>query len=311
MLRHILGLGTSQGAGAGAGASLSLPPTVVVDHADRPLCAALLGLGITLTDTQSAEGADGADGVCDVEGMHGAGQADWVDNPGGVECRGLRHRRLVVTRDTTGGMTADASAAYAGLWWYRLTHGTVKDAACMRALVPMHPEFPRKGAPYVNTLAVLQCPPAAQYIVQRMAAAVLALGANVVVAFETRAMAFAAVVAHATQCAFVPARAVSPDGLVGAHPVGTCVAGDGASYRHNSRVTVDGYAFSTLDRVVVVDDVVRTGATIRALRDLIESCEAEVVGCVAFVSLARPAALATMPRPFSALVEVDVDGVCA
>ena len=183
------------------------------------------------------------------------------------------------------GMGDATCAAYAALHYYRFADLPAGMDAAL--LLPTHPEVHRKGHPYVNTLAVMRVPALTQRLVEAMAAKIEALAPTVIIAFETRAMAFGAVLAYRCKCAFVPAR--KEKDTVGVDVVREIVD-DAESYRDTCRLAIDGEPFVLGDRVVSVDDVISSGATIRALTKLVQKCGVDVVGNVALVNFTEPSA---------------------
>ena len=186
---------------------------------------------------------------------------------------------------TPEGMQDSTTAVYAALHHYRFEN-SIPASLNMSLLLPSHPEVDRKGHPFVNTLAVMRVPHLTRKIIRRMRHAIVGRP-TIIVAFETRAMAFAAVLAYDMQCAFVPARKV--DDTVGLEIVGG-VIDDTQSYRDHSTIAIDGVLFVQGDKVLIVDDVMSSGATVRALKELILKCSAsvEVIGEIALVNFAEP-----------------------
>ena len=181
------------------------------------------------------------------------------------------------------GMSDATCAAYAALHYYRFTELSPSIDAAL--LLPSHPEVDRKGQPYVNTLATMRVPALTRRLIGEMAARIKRLNPTVIVAFETRAMAFGAVLAYHCNCSFVPARKELD--TVGVDVVQEMVD-DTESYRDTCSLAIDGEPFVFGDRVVSVDDVVSSGATIRALRKLIQKCGVDVVGDISLLNFLNP-----------------------
>jgi adenine phosphoribosyltransferase len=183
-------------------------------------------------------------------------------------------------------MTPQAQAAYAALRWLQLTNLPLPPVDVMHLLLPVHPEFNRYyGSPYVNTLALLRVPKLLAWAVASAADEARAFAPTVIVAFETRAMAFGVAVAAALGIAFVPVRKTG-------HMPGTDLR-EGVTETRDVGVITDGGAFLRGSIVVVVDDVVRTGRTVAAIANLLTPQHVIVAGCVAVVDIPsepRPAA---------------------
>jgi orotate phosphoribosyltransferase len=65
-----------------------------------------------------------------------------------------------------------------------------------------------------------------------------------------------------------------------------------------------GFGFAPHERVLVVEDVVTTGASAREVVELVRSSGGDVVGVAALIDRADPARAAGLGAPFRALVEV-------
>ena len=170
--------------------------------------------------------------------------------------------------------TKDTVAVYAALHWLRLNGSSTVGPSALSNLLPKHPEFKMKGGrPYLNTPALLWVPALQTKIVHDMATWASSVEANVVVSYGTRAIAFGIMVAYELGLPFVPLR--SAKDLTGARVV-TSASMD---------MVMDGYNFLGSDRVIVVDDVISTGRTVKAIKDLVEAQGCSVVGCVSLVDI--------------------------
>ena len=173
----------------------------------------------------------------------------------------------VVRRE--GRMGPHTCAAYVALH-------SMRDAAALpipvALLLPVHSEQPRAGMPYFNTLALLQCPAARDTILTLCAARVRAWHATVIVAYETRALVWAS--ALATMCRLPLVAARREEDTMGMQVVASVV--QEPSHRAHARVCVDGYASREDDIVVVFDDVVNSGNTMRALKEILQPMCAQV-----------------------------------
>lgn len=139
--------------------------------------------------------------------------------------------------------------------------------------LPMHneQEHQRSGRPYINTLALARAPEVYAAVIYHMAALVKDLGATVVVGFEARAMAFALPIAYVLRVPFVPARAVKD--THGAALI-TGEVKDKSSWRSGTEIALDGDTLHNEDVPVIVDDVVNSGGTVKALWEvLVTKCE--------------------------------------
>ncbi len=197
---------------------------------------------------------------------------------------------LQVKRDgATPRMSATTCATYALLAWMRASRAPKRPEGSFLRVIPRHDEFARRNYPYMNTLAVLGVPTLSNEAIDSMIGHATRQGANVIVAFETRAMCFASRVAAKMNLPFVSARKLQDS--FGVEVVSSGVDGGADSYRKDDQIATDAFGFLPSDRVLIVDDVVNTGSTIKTLIRLVERLDAQVVGCAALVQLNASATL--------------------
>lgn len=182
------------------------------------------------------------------------------------------------------GLDKSTCAAYSALHYYRFH--SLPATVDLSLFVPQHAEISRKGHPYLNTLATMRVPELTRRLIHAMADHVRVFEPTIIIAFETRAMAFGTVLAYHCGCAFVPARKQTD--TVGAEVLQDTID-DSTSYRDSWSIAIDGEPFVKGDRVVIVDDVVSSGATIGALKRLLYKTRGiMVVGHVALVDFLDP-----------------------
>lgn len=196
----------------------------------------------------------------------------------------------VVITPSAAGIDPRTTAAY-GLLAYSQRNAGLKQAKITLDWLPLHYESPMKSHPRVNSTAVFRAPQIWQPLCAQLLDTVTthAPGVTCIVAFETsRAMAFGLSVALQLKCAFVPARrAASAIGrqLVQAGP-------------DTERVAIDKSAFPEFgpNQVVIVDDVVSTGATLASLVALLrEEVAVNVLCCVTLVNYSGQHAISGVP----------------
>jgi adenine phosphoribosyltransferase len=134
------------------------------------------------------------------------------------------------------------------------------------------PDFPKPGILFRDITPLLSSPAAFEVAVQRMAEPLRDLRIDALVAAEARGFIFAAPMALALGVAFVPVR--KPGKL----PFETLSLEYQLEYGTDClEMHVDAVTHG--QRVVVVDDLLATGGTVEACCQLLERCQAEVIGC--------------------------------
>lgn len=204
---------------------------------------------------------------------HDAAEQECYSSPGTV---------MEVTMSATSGLSVASTAAYIALLYFQGNpDAPLPEDLC--SLLPANDAVLRRGHPYIDTMAFLTVPRLMNIAVSRATHAASRLGATVIVAFETRAMAFAAAIAAAMNISFVSARSV--ENAHGFH-VAECNVDEAASYRKDTRIAIDHSSLLPGARVVIVDDIMSSGGTLTALCNLVHHyTETTVVGCVVVFSL--------------------------
>lgn len=136
-------------------------------------------------------------------------------------------------------------------------------------------DFPKPGILFKDITPMLAHPPAFQTVIARMAAQFANRDIDVIAAAEARGFIFGAPLALELNAGFVPIR--KPGKL----PYATIALEYQLEYGKD-KLEVHKDAFPQGSRVLLIDDVLATGGTMKACRDLVESTGAEVVAC-AFV----------------------------
>ena len=141
------------------------------------------------------------------------------------------------------------------------------------------PDFPIPGILFRDITPLLQDPRALREAVERMSAPWLGRGVQLVAAMEARGFMFGAAMAIRMGAGFVPVR------KAGKLPWRTRSVAYTLEYREDV-LHVHEDAVSAGQRVLVVDDVVATGGTAKAVVDLVEQLGGEVVGVQFLIELA-------------------------
>jgi adenine phosphoribosyltransferase len=140
------------------------------------------------------------------------------------------------------------------------------------------PDFPKPGILFKDITPLLGHPEAFRKAVAGLAEAFSGRSIDVVAAAEARGFIFGAPVALALDVGFVPIR--KPGKL----PAET-VAQEYALEYGTDRLEMHKDALAPGRRVLLLDDVLATGGTMRACRDLVERTGAVVVACAFVVEL--------------------------
>ena len=139
-------------------------------------------------------------------------------------------------------------------------------------------DFPIKGISFKDITPILQNGDAFNYSTDKLAEFVKKQGANVVVGPESRGFIFGCPVATKLNIGFVPVR--KPGKL----PRETVQVEYSLEYGKNV-LAMHKDALKPGDKVVIIDDLLATGGTLKATIELIESVGAKVVGCAFVVEL--------------------------
>lgn len=139
-------------------------------------------------------------------------------------------------------------------------------------------DFPKPGISFKDITTLLKDGEAFHAAIETMAAHFEPLGINMVTGPEARGYIFASALAFRLRAGFVPIR--KPGKL----PWKTRSISYQLEYGED-RLEVHEDAFQPGQKVLVVDDLLATGGTIRATIDLVESLGAKVVGVAVLIEL--------------------------
>jgi adenine/guanine phosphoribosyltransferase-like PRPP-binding protein len=147
-------------------------------------------------------------------------------------------------------------------------------------LLPLDETDMRRTMPYVDTVALCRLPFIRGAVIEQLSQ-LISPDVTCIVSFDTRAIIFGVLVAQNLKLKFVPSRPV-----IHSHGMHVCTrtVEDSNSTRSGAGVAIDMDAFSEKDKVALVDDVVSSGATLTALKSLLEQHAVAVVQCVCLVS---------------------------
>jgi adenine phosphoribosyltransferase len=139
-------------------------------------------------------------------------------------------------------------------------------------------DFPKPGILFKDITPLLAHPEAFQAALDRFEQLVSGYEIQTIAAAEARGFIFGAPLALRLGAGFVPIR--KPGKL----PYATIALEYQLEYG-SDRLEVHSDAFGPGRRVLLVDDVLATGGTMRACRDLVQSTGAEVVACAFLIEL--------------------------
>jgi adenine phosphoribosyltransferase len=140
------------------------------------------------------------------------------------------------------------------------------------------PDYPTKGILFKDITPLLRHPAALALAVELMANPFRGLGINAVVGTESRGFIFGTAIAQSLSAGFVPVR------KAGKLPMKTHQIAYGLEYGHDT-VEIHLDAVGPGDRVLMVDDLLATGGTLKASCELIEHLKAEIVGISVLIEL--------------------------
>jgi len=139
-------------------------------------------------------------------------------------------------------------------------------------------DFPKEGISFKDITPVLQSPEAFKYVVSEITTYAKNLGVDVVVGPEARGFLFGVPAALDLGVGFVPVR--KPGKLPRAVETATYELEYGTD-----SLCIHADAIKTGQKVLIVDDLLATGGTLKATIELIERLGGEVVGCAFLIEL--------------------------
>ena len=140
------------------------------------------------------------------------------------------------------------------------------------------PDFPKKGVLFRDITPLLKDSESLREIIRRMAETVKKQKPDLVVGIESRGFIFGAALAYKLGAGFVPVR------KKGKLPYKTKSVTYQLEYGTDT-LEIHEDAFKPNVRVLIVDDLLATGGTVKAVIDLILSQKAKIVGVAFLVEL--------------------------
>jgi len=148
----------------------------------------------------------------------------------------------------------------------------------LKKFIAAVPNFPKEGILFRDITPLMQNGPAFHYAVELLTKYALAKQPTLIVGPESRGFIFGCPVATNLNIGFIPVR--KPGKL----PRETIETAYSLEYGQNV-LALHYDAIKPGDRVILVDDLLATGGTIKASIDLIEKLGGEVVGCCFLIEL--------------------------
>jgi adenine phosphoribosyltransferase len=156
-----------------------------------------------------------------------------------------------------------------------LTHMPVED---LRARIREVPDFPKPGILFYDITTLLKDGAALREAIDLMLAPYRDVKIDLVVGMESRGFIFSAPMAYALDVGLVPVR------KLGKLPHETLSVEYALEYGSNT-LEIHRDAITPGQRVLIVDDLLATGGTVRGTVDLVSRLGAEIVGLSFLVEL--------------------------
>ena len=149
----------------------------------------------------------------------------------------------------------------------------------LRAKIREIPDFPKPGILFYDITTLLKDPLAYRAAIDAMLAPYLGQKIDVVVGMESRGFIFSAPLAYQLGAGLVPVR------KLGKLPAETVSVEYALEYGSNT-LEIHRDAIEPGQQVLIVDDLLATGGTVRGTVDLVRRLQGEIVGLAFLVELA-------------------------
>jgi adenine phosphoribosyltransferase len=140
------------------------------------------------------------------------------------------------------------------------------------------PDWPKKNVMFRDITTLLKSPEGLKETVDLLYKRYAGKKIDVVVGIESRGFIIGAPLAYLLGCGFVPVR--KPGKLPGA-----CESEEYALEYGTDKIEIHKDAINKGDRVLIVDDLLATGGTMNATRNLVKRLHGEIVECACVVEL--------------------------
>lgn len=152
------------------------------------------------------------------------------------------------------------------------------------------PNYPRPGIIFKDITPLLRDPAALALAVELMANPYRGMGIQIVAGTESRGFIFGTAIAQALSCGFVPIR------KAGKLPRAVHEVTYALEYGKDT-IAIHVDAIDPGQKVLLVDDVVATGGTLRASCDLIEKLHGDLAGITVLMELIALGGRQRLARP--------------
>ena len=152
------------------------------------------------------------------------------------------------------------------------------DVVDLKSKIRTVPDFPKKGILFYDITTLLQDPEYFAYAIKGMIDMCRDKKIDVVAAAESRGFVFGSIIAHELKLPFIPIR------KEGKLPHKTIRHSYEKEYGTDT-IEIHADAINKGDRVMLVDDLLATGGTIKAAAELIENMGGEIVGMTFLIEL--------------------------
>ena len=155
---------------------------------------------------------------------------------------------------------------------------TVSSVDDLRGLIREVPDFPKPGIRFYDITTLLKNADAFREVIDRMAEQVAATQVDLVVGMESRGFIFSAPMAYQLDAGLVPVR------KLGKLPAETITVEYALEYGSNT-LEIHRDAIQPGQKVLIVDDLLATGGTVKGTIELCERLKGEVIGLAFLVEL--------------------------
>lgn len=148
----------------------------------------------------------------------------------------------------------------------------------LKSLIRDVPDFPKEGILFKDITTILQDPNGLKEAIDRMQDALKEVEYDFVIGPESRGFIFGVPIAYNTNKGFIPVR------KAGKLPYKTASKEYALEYG-TATIEIHSDSIKKGDKVVIIDDLLATGGTSKAMVDLIEELGGEVVKLVYLIEL--------------------------